>query len=352
LTISLVKPRTPNASPARLGEVLSETGTLRTVLVHRPGIELDALSPDNAEELLFDDVLWPELARREHDALVETLVSQGVEVLELTTLLTEALAAAEEAGERLEEQLVGPPLVNQMFVRDSSAWLGRSVVLGTASNQVRSREALAMEIVYRFHPRFQGSAALAFEAPGVEGGDLFCLDERSALIGVGARTTMAGAKALAQWLYERGFERVLAAQVPPQRSSIHLDCLISMVDRDTALMDELLLHRPAIDLRRRPEGIEATPVGPLPEAIAEAIGVEQLRVVTVADRREQWTLAANTLAVRPGTVVAYRRNVRTNEALAAAGIEVLPVPGEELSRGRGGPRCLTCPVGRDAVEAR
>jgi arginine deiminase len=349
LTISL---RTPSwTQPAALGEALSETGTLRTVLVHRPGPELDALTPGNARELLFDDVIWPELARREHDALVTTLEREGVEVLELADLLAEARAPAEAGGMRLEEQLVGPPLVNQTFVRDSSAWLGRDVVLGTSSNPVRSREALALETVYRFHPAFGATDGRAFEAPGIEGGDLFCLSERAALIGVGARTTMTGAKALALWLFERGFERVLAVNVPPLRSSIHLDCLMSMVDRDAALMAGLLAHRPAIDLRRGAGGIEAKPVGPLPEAIAEALGLETLRVIAVADQREQWTLAANTLAVRAGAVVAYSRNARTNGALEAAGIEVLPVPGEELSRGRGGPRCLTCPLARDAVEA-
>jgi arginine deiminase len=383
-----------SAVPSCIGEVRSEVGTLRRVLVHRPGGELDRLTPANAAELLFDDVIWPELAAEEHDALVETLSGVGVEVLHLDDLLAGVLhAPAAKADlveaacsgleparrQRLEQWLLGldaerlgpvlvagataaeaglpgpgfavAPLVNQMFVRDTSAWLGRELVLGAASNPIRARETCGLETIYRHHPLFSQSPGCRepIVVPGVEGGDLMCLSDRSALIGIGSRTTAEGATWLARALFERGFERVLGVPIPAARSCIHLDCLMTVVDRDAVLIDRSLLEQPVVDFRRGRGELEPRPGASLPHALAAAMEVEDLRLVEVANEREQWALGANTLALAPGRVIAFRRNVATNAALEAAGIEVLPIPGEELSRGRGGPRCLTCPITRDPV---
>jgi arginine deiminase len=390
------------SAPVAIGDVRSETGTLRRVLVHRPGRELDRLTPGNAADLLFDDVVWPELAREEHDLLAASLAAAGVEVLYLHDLLAgvlldplvrhdaieraptsrrgpqreelerslqsltpAALAAALVGGLTCAEAEIDPtragkgngsfaiaPLPNQMFVRDSSAWLGGELVLGAKNNGVRSREADLVRAVYAHHPVFadRAGAPIALHPDRIEGGDIFALKQGVVLVGVGLRTGCGAVESLAEHLFAAGFERVLAVRVPKRRASIHLDCLMTMVDSDVLLLDSGLLATPVVEMLPPGGRVESKIHRDLPAAIAAVLGHE-LRLVEVADEREQWTLAANTLALAPGRVIAYSRNLRTNEALVAAGIEVLPIPGEELSRGRGGPRCLTCPLSREPVPA-
>jgi arginine deiminase len=370
-------------SPETLADVRSETGTLRRVLVHRPGSELDRLDRGNAVALLFDDVLDPGAARAEHDVLTGRMRDAGVEVLYLEDLLTGALRepavrarAVGRAAAGVPEALRAPlvdrlsrldpeelaasliagngelePLPNLMFVRDSSAWLGSQLVLGALANRVRRREGGLLENAY------EGGAAIAggleearvLRLPGIEGGDLFCLGERAVLVGVGARTGAAAVEMLAEHLFAAGFERVLAVAVPEERSSIHLDCLMTLIDTDLLLIDRRLRGAGVVEMLPPDGRLQSRIHLGVPEAIAAALGVESMRVVEIADEGEQWNLAANTLALGPCRVVAYAENVRTNEALAAAGVEVLTVPGTQLGRGHGGPRCLTCPLRRDAT---
>jgi arginine deiminase len=395
MAISVPPPR--DLADRRVGDVRSETGRLRQVLVHRPGRELARLTPANARDLLFDDVVWEEHAGREHAALADLLAAEGVEVLYLMDLLSGALAredarrdavalaaqtgtgressatqawldALEPAdlaavlieGATCEEAGLGAsdggrfavaPAVNQMFVRDTSAWLGRTLVLGARANSVRSRESALIDLIYRAHPFFEGAGdgRGPIVSSAIEGGDLICLGEDAVLVGIGSRTSLSGAEQLAQELFARGFRRVLAVGIPRQRDAIHLDCLMSLVDRDLAVIDRRLRSLRAFELRPGPGGAVVRPAGKLEAEIAATVGVPKLRVVEVANEREQWMLAANVLAVGPGRVVAYDRNVETNSRLAAAGATVLAMPGAELSRGRGGPRCLTCPLLRDAA---
>jgi len=220
--------------------------------------------------------------------------------------------------------------------------------------RARQREASLTRAIWTHHPRFSDAQLLygqSRDEAWFEGGDVLLLAPGVVAIGVGQRTTTAGVEAFALRAFEAGVAHtVLAIPIAQERATMHLDTICTMVDRDAVVMfpavaDTLAAWTVTAD------GIE----GPSPflVAAAKAMGLDELRVVDtgldpVTAEREQWDDGNNTLAIAPGLVVAYERNVVTNQALEAAGIEVVRIAGSELGSGRGGPRCMSCPVTRDA----
>jgi len=396
-----------------LTRVDSEVGALRTVLLHRPGAELKRLTPRNNDQLLFDGVPWVARAQEEHDAFADILRGRGVEVLLLADVLTEALAvdAARALGiaaavdarrlggglaDALSTHLLGAspaelatvlmagmtfdelpvaertagvslvrrmhhgsdfvvdPLPNLLFTRDSSFWVGDRVAITSLALPARHRETSLTDLIYAHHPRFAGTArAYGHASAPLEGGDVLLLAPGVLAIGVGERTTPAGAESFARSAFADGLAHtVLAVPIAQQRASMHLDTVCTMVDRDAVVMYPAIQNTLSA-FTIRADGDHVTVDGPAPfvEAAAAAMGIDRLRVIDtgldpVTAEREQWDDGNNTLAVAPGVVVAYERNVETNARLAAAGIEVLAITGSELGSGRGGPRCMSCPVSR------
>jgi arginine deiminase len=389
----------------------SEVGRLRTVLLHRPGPELSRLTPRNNADLLFDGVPWVGRAQEEHDAFAQALRDRGVEVLYLQQLLAETLdvedarsdlveaaIAARVVGPTLEPVLkdwlldqpgdelaahlvaglthdelpfsgglvarlsgpadfVVPPLPNALFTRDSSVWVRDQVAVTSPSMAARQREASLTRAIYTHHPRFAGTPLLYGGEPDeawFEGGDVLLLAPGVVAVGVGQRTTPAGVEAFAHRAFAAGVaETVLAVPIAQRRATMHLDTICTLVDVDKVVMF------PAVADSLQAWTITAGEIsGPAPflEAAAKAMGLPELRVVDtgldpVTAEREQWDDGNNTLAIAPGLVVAYERNVVTNAALEAAGVEVVRIAGSELGSGRGGPRCMSCPVERDAPPA-
>ncbi|MFF0144573.1 arginine deiminase [Amycolatopsis sulphurea] len=394
----------------------SEVGPLRAVLLHRPGNELKRLTPRNNDQLLFDSIPWVDRAQQEHDAFAEVLRSRGVEVLLLSDTLRTALedprahaagvhAAVDDrrlgtdladslrshlacvdarslaevlmAGMTFEElpsaegaslvrmmhdprDFAVDPLPNLLFTRDSSAWIGDRVAISSLTMPARMRETAVLDLVYAYHPRFRHAARAygAHSAP-IEGGDVMLLAPGVLAIGVGERTTPAGAESLARSVFADGLAHtVVAVPIEQSRATMHLDTVCTMVDTDAVVMYPLARDSlTAFTIRPTGDGgVKVAGPAPFLDAAAEAMGIERLRVIDtgldpVTAEREQWDDGNNTLALAPGVVVGYERNVETNERLTAAGIEVLPITGSELGSGRGGPRCMSCPIRRDTSTA-
>jgi arginine deiminase len=250
------------------------------------------------------------------------------------------------------------PLPNLLFTRDSSAWIGDRIAISSLTMPARRRETALLDLIYAYHPRFRHAARAygAHSAP-IEGGDVMLLSPGVVAIGVGERTTAAGAESLARSLFADDIAHtVLAVPIAQTRATMHLDTVCTMVDTDAVVMYPL--SRDSLTAyTMRPTGEGAVKVdGPAPFLIAaaDAMGIDRLRVIDtgldpVTAEREQWDDGNNTLALAPGVVVGYERNVETNVRLEAAGIEVLQIAGSELGSGRGGPRCMSCPILRDAI---
>ncbi|MGD9483834.1 arginine deiminase [Streptomyces sp. TRM70308] len=401
----------------------SEAGRLRRVILHRPGLELKRLTPTNKDDLLFDDVLWVQRARQEHDTFADVLRERGVEVHLFADLLAETLdvpaaralvlervfddnaygplaadhlraAYAELSSPELARALVGgetkreflerhaepvsvrfhvtdpddfllSPLPNHLFTRDTSAWVYDGVAINAMRWPARQRETVHFEAVYHHHPLFTGSS-FSFWSSGesthpstIEGGDVLVIGNGAVLVGMSERTTPQAVEMLAKALFDAGSARtIVALDMPKRRSFMHLDTVMTMIDGDTFTQYAGLGMLRSYTIEPAASGEELKVTGHPPEhmhrAIAAALGLDAIRVLTpVQDvrsaEREQWDDGCNVLALEPGVVLAYERNVTTNTHLRKQGIEVVETPGSELGRGRGGPRCMSCPVHRDPV---
>jgi arginine deiminase len=400
----------------------SEVGTLRKVIVHRPGLEHTRLTPTNAGELLFDDVIWVKRAKEEHDAFVSVMRDRGVEVLYSEQLLADALELPEarqwvldrvlderhvgvylarsghEWGQsaspaELAEALIGgrtkhdlsegegltyasseltdlllPPLPNFLFQRDTSCWIYDGVTLNPMAKPARRPETILMEAIYRWHPMFTNHGGVTVWHGGVEqdwgratveGGDVMPIGNGAVMIGMGERTAPQAVTMIARELFKAGSARlVLAVALPRSRHYMHLDTVMTMVDRDAVTLFPDVVQGARV-WSIRPGHTADLPVverfgGGVVAALEQALGVEKIRVISTGgdpfgSEREQWDDGNNLLCLEPGVVIAYDRNVDTNTRLRKAGIEVITVSGSELGRGRGGSHCMSCPIQRDAA---
>lgn len=403
--------------------VTSEIGRLKTVLLHRPGEEIENLTPDLLDRLLFDDIPYLKVAREEHDAFAQTLREAGVEVLYLEVLAAEAIETSDEVkqqfisefideagveSERLKEALIEyfnsfsnnkamvdkmmagvrkeelkdyhreslydqvnnvypfvcDPMPNLYFTRDPFATIGHGITLNHMRTDTRNRETIFAKYIFRHHPRFEGKDIPFWfnrnDKTSLEGGDELILSKEILAVGISQRTDSASVEKLAKKLLyyqDTSFKTVLAFKIPVSRAFMHLDTVFTQVDYDKftvhpGIVGPLEVYALTKDPENDGQLLVTEEVDTLENILKKYLD-RDIKLIKcgggdeIIAAREQWNDGSNTLAIAPGEVIVYSRNYVTNEILEKEGIKLHVIPSSELSRGRGGPRCMSMPLIRE-----
>jgi arginine deiminase len=252
------------------------------------------------------------------------------------------------------------PMPNLYFTRDPFACIGGGVALHRMYSQTRNRETLFGDYIFRYHPQYQKVPRLyeRTEEHSLEGGDILVLSDQVVAVGISQRTEPFAIEVLAKKLLGLGFSQILAIDIPKTRSFMHLDTVFTMVDRDKFTVHPNI--RGDMEVFVLEQGSEGhldihQERADLSHILMDHLGLSQVTLIPcgggniIDAAREQWNDGSNTFAIAPGKVVAYDRNQVTNRLLLDHGVEVLTIPSSELSRGRGGPRCMTMPLVRGTI---
>ncbi len=401
--------------------VKSEIGPLKKVLLHRPGKEIENLTPDLLERLLFDDIPYLRVARQEHDKFAQVLRDEGVEVVYIEDLISEILDKDSKLKEQFviqfinESRVVAPaifnavkkyfcsletrdmidkmiagvrnfevevedansltdlvtddypfitdPLPNLYFQRDPFVSVGNGVMINQMHTVTRNRETIFADYIFKYHPDYSNGTDFYYERNGefsIEGGDVLVLSKSIVAVGISQRTEAAAIEKFAHSLFydnETDFETVLAFNIPKKRAFMHLDTVFTQIDYDKfTIHPEILGTLKVFELNKGENGVEIQVIEDSLEAILSKYLKRPVKLIMcgngdeISAGREQWNDGANTLCIRPGVVVVYERNWVTNRRLIDLGIKVIEIPSSELSRGRGGPRCMSMPLVREDIE--
>ena len=400
--------------------VNSEIGKLKKVMLHRPGKELENLMPEYLDRLLFDDIPYLRIAQEEHDSFADILRQNDVEVVYLSDLVAESIVNQDvrdeliaelinDAGittsrERdiltdyfrsldtkamIEKMMAGirkteiqqvegkslgdflrnlnndypfilDPMPNLYFTRDPFASIGNGVSIHKMFTETRHRETLFAKFIFQYHPLYKDTQVWydRNENFSLEGGDILILNQETIAVGISQRTHENAIEKFAQKILteESHFKKILAINIPKQRTFMHLDTVFTMVDHDKFTihpnimrdMDVFVIERGG---DRRIKITQET--GSLEDILKHHLNLDKVTLIkcgsnnVIDSAREQWNDGSNTLAIAPGEVIVYSCNYVTNEILQENGIKTYVMPSSELSRGRGGPRCMSMPLIRE-----
>ncbi|MGV3278807.1 arginine deiminase [Rickettsiales bacterium LUAb2] len=397
--------------------VYSEIGKLKEVLLHRPNSEIENLTPDLLERLLFDDIPFLTEAQKEHDHFANILRNKGVKVMYTENLASDALKVSSDIKKQFilqylqeskiqdnyikealldyllslsEEKLIDKsisgirkneiklndlslaskighdypffcdPMPNVLFTRDPFSCIGNGVAINTMYKTTRKRETILAEYIFKHHPIYKNTHLYynRHEISHIEGGDILVLNENTLAIGISQRTEAAAIDKIANNLFKQdtSFKQILAFEIPSKRAFMHLDTVFTQID-----FDKFTIHSEAEDslniYKITPSGTSYS-ISQEEHNLSSILSKTLDKKVTlikcgngdiIASKREQWNDGANTLTISPGEVIVYNRNTITNKLLRDAGIIVNETLSGELSRGRGGPRCMSMPFIREKI---
>ncbi|MCP4179769.1 MAG: arginine deiminase [bacterium] len=406
--------------------VYSEIGPLKKVLLHRPSHEIENLTPELLEKMLFDDIPYLEVAQQEHDFFAEVLRNSGAEVVYLEKLAEETIAQSKKIKSNLisdfldEAHISSPgakdavtnyllsfdnktiieklmsgirkdevpynmpknlteyvhadypfitnPLPNLYFTRDPFVTIGSGICLNNMNTDIRRRETIFSKYIFNYHPDYKEQQIPFWyhrdDDTCIEGGDILILGQGIVAIGISQRTDPRSIETLSRRLFNSKFKpenpikTVLAFHIPSTRAFMHLDTVFTQVDYDKFTLHSEIegpLRVYAISPTKNNNGVSIKEeLDSLENILSKYLGkkislIKCGRGDKIIAGREQWNDGSNTLAISPGEVVVYQRNYVTNQVLQDNGIKLHIIPSSELSRGRGGPRCMSMPLYRENI---
>lgn len=389
--------------------IYSDIGPLKSVLLHRPGQELENLIPDNFEQLLFDDIPFLQQAQKQHDSFAAIMENKGIEVLYLDQLTAESLIDEEIRGQFIQEwlnesnlpagfdsteiieqlndlddnlQLIrqtmkgfskselgidsqeGHPLVidpipNLYFTRDPFVAIGKGMAINKMYADARQRETLYAKYIFNHHPRFTQYSPSQYydrqQTTFIEGGDIIVVSQELILMGVSQRSQIASVKKMASSILKQsGFKKIIVISFQKNRKFMHLDTVFTMLDRDKFLIHPEIEFNAKLMTIQNKEGHLSLEyeMQNLKSVLKRELKLDSILFIrcggydAISNAREQWSDGANTLALAPGELIVYDRNPITNRLLEEAGLTLHEIESSELVRGRGGPRCMSMPLHR------